>query len=504
MENNHNVILRFENVSKSFPSIKALSNICLDVFEGEVHAIVGENGAGKSTLMKILSGVIRNDTGKLYLYNKETKINSTQHAINLGISCIYQELTIFPLIDIAKNIFLGNLPLNKWNTIKTRSLYSDTQKVLDMLELKVSPKTLCKDLSIAQQQIVEIGRAVSRNIKIIIMDEPTSSLTNNEKEVLFKMIRMLKDKGVSVLYVSHKLEEIEEISDRVTILRDGCKVKTVETEKIAREEIIEYMIGRKIDNYFNKIVVQIGETVLKVENLSRKNQFNNISFEVKKGEVLGFFGLIGSGRTEIMETIFGTDKAGKGQIYIDGKRLKLNNNVQAIKDGICLVPEDRKTKGLVLKLSVKINSAMIKIRKISKLGYINNKKEKLIAEESVDTLNIKTPSIKQIVNNLSGGNQQKIVIAKWLSMNPKVLILDEPTRGIDVGAKSEIYSLINKLAKMGVAIILVSSELPEIMGMCDRVMTIFEGEITAMIERKNFDAQKIMDASLGGETFVAK
>jgi ABC-type sugar transport system ATPase subunit len=498
MPDKKEIILKMEDISKTFPGVKALKNIDMEIEKGEVHAIVGENGAGKSTLMKILSGAIQKDKGKIILYGKETEITSAQHAIKLGISCIYQELTIFPLLNVAKNIFIGNMPM-RGKIIDLNKMYAETKKVLELLKLKVSPKTLCRDLSVAQQQMIEIGRAVSRNVQIIIMDEPTSSLTEKEKEVLFRIIRLLKAKGVSVLYVSHKLEEVKEIADRITILRDGTKVKTVSNAQITREEIVENMIGRKMENYFNKETADIGGTGLKVEGLAKQKKFENVSFEVRKGEVLGMFGLVGAGRSEIAGAIFGTEKPDRGKIFIEGKPVSIKNNRQAIKLGICLVPEDRKTQGLVLKLNVKTNISMVKIRAESKWGQVNGKRENEIADQYVKSLNIRTPSLKQVLNNLSGGNQQKVVIAKWLSMEPRVLILDEPTRGIDVGAKSEIYTLISGLAKKGVAVIVISSELPEIMGISDRVITVFEGKITGIIDRENFSSNAIMRASLGEE-----
>lgn len=494
-----NVILKVEGVSKTFPGVKALSELDLDILEGEVHAVVGENGAGKSTLMKILSGVYHKDAGRIFLFDKEIKLSSTTDALKLGISCIYQELTIVPLLDVAKNLFIGNLPMNKARIINTRKLYKDAKEVLETLKLDIPPNILCGELSIANQQMIEIGRAISRKARIIIMDEPTSSLTDKEKEILFGAIRHLSGEGISIIYVSHKLEEIKEIADRITILRDGFKVKTVKNEEATKEEIVEYMIGRKLDNYFIKKEVKISDTVLKVEGLSKQNVFYDINFEVRKGEVLGLFGLIGAGRSEIAETIFGIEHADKGKILIDGKYTKIKSTADAIKQGIYLVPEDRKLQGLVLKLSVLFNMTLIKIREINRFGHINRQKEKAIAEKFINSLSIKTPSLKQTVSNLSGGNQQKVVIAKWLSMEPKVFILDEPTRGIDVGAKTEIYAIVNELAQKGVGIILISSELPEIMGICDRIITVFEGKLTAIFERDFFNSSSIMKASLGEE-----
>jgi ribose transport system ATP-binding protein len=496
-----NTILKVEGISKTFPGVKALSELDLDILEGEVHAVVGENGAGKSTLMKILSGVYHQETGRIFMFDKEIKLTSTTDALRLGISCIYQELTIVPLLDVAKNLFIGNLPLNKARVIDTRKLYKDAKEVLNLLKMDISPNMLCGDLSIAKQQMIEIGRAISRKAKIIIMDEPTSSLTDKEKEVLFSAIRHLREKGISIIYVSHKLEEVKEIADRITVLRDGFKVKTISNEEVTREEIIELMIGRKLDNYFIKEDVKISGAVLKVEGLTKQNVFYDINFEVRKGEVLGLFGLVGAGRSEIAEVIFGIEHAEKGSISIDGKLTKIKSTGDAIKQGIYLVPEDRKLQGLVLKLSVIFNMTLVKIREISRFGHINRQKEKDIAEKFINFLNIKTPSLKQTVSNLSGGNQQKVVISKWLSMEPKVLILDEPTRGIDVGAKTEIYAIVNELVKKGVGIILISSELPEIMGICDRIITIFEGKSTAIFERDIFNSNSIMKASLGEELF---
>lgn len=493
-----NIILKVEGVSKSFPGVQALSNLDLDIIEGEVHAVVGENGAGKSTLMKILSGVYHKDSGKIFLFDKEEKLSSTTETLKLGISCIYQELTIVPLLDVAKNLFIGNLPINAARIINIKKLYKDAKEVLATLKMNVPPNTMARDLSIAQQQMVEIGRAISRNARIIIMDEPTSSLTDKEKDILFTVIRHLKERGISIIYVSHKLEEVKEIADRITILRDGFKVKTVRNEEVTKGEIVEFMIGRKLDKYFVKRNVEITEKiVLKVEDFTRQNTFYNINLEVKRGEVVGLFGLVGAGRSEIAQAIFGLDKAEKGKIFIDGKQTRIKSTADAIKQGIYLVPEDRKLQGLVLKLSVIFNMTLIKIRELNRFGYINRKKENIVAEKFVKSLNIKTPSLKQTMSNLSGGNQQKVVIAKWLSMEPKVLILDEPTRGIDVGAKTEIYSIINELAQKGVGIIVISSELPEIMGICDRIVTIFEGKLTGIFEKSSFNGNSIMKASLG-------
>lgn len=494
----NDVVLEVKGVSKSFPGVKALTDISLDIRKGEVHAVVGENGAGKSTLMKILTGVYSKDEGEYFIEGQPVELKSVQHSIGLGISCIYQELTIVPLLDVAQNIFLGHTPLKKGKIIDRNRMYREAKEILNKLEMDISVKTLAKDLSIAQQQMLEIGRAISTDSKVIIMDEPSSSLTQKETDILFKVIRTLTIQGIAIIYISHKLEEVMEISDRATVFRDGQKIITMKKDETNKEIIVKHMIGRTIENYFNKVKAEIGDTVLEVKGLTRKDVFNDISFVARKGEVLGFFGLVGAGRSEIMRAIFGIDKYESGEIKIDNHKVKIKDSIQAIKAGLGLVPEDRKLEGLVLKMDVQNNSTLVKMNEINKYGVIIKEKDIEFANKYVDYLNIKTPSIKKLTGELSGGNQQKVVISKWLMINPKVLILDEPTRGIDVAAKAEIYRLISELAGKGVAIIVVSSELPEILGICDRIITVYDGRITGEMNAEDINSNKVMQAALGG------
>ena len=492
-----NVVLEVRGVHKYFSGVHALKGVDLDIREGEVHAIVGENGAGKSTLMKVLTGVYSRDGGEYYYKGKPINLTSIHQSIEMGVCCIYQELTIVPMLDVASNIFLGNLPL-KGKRIDYKKLYKDTQEILDMMGLKVSPTTLAGDLSVAQHQMLEIGRALARKVQVVIMDEPTSSLTTTEIEVLFKLIRSLTAKGVSVFYISHKLEEITEIADRISVFRDGEKIITFDNnDDVSEDTIIHHMIGRNIENYYNKVPAKQGDVVLEVEHLSKQGWFDDISFTVRAGEVLGFYGLVGAGRSEIVETVFGARKADGGVIKICGNETKIHSPIDAIRAGIALVPEDRKKTGLVLRMDVRSNQMMVKMRETNKWGIINDKAEIAITMHYVKKMAIKTPSLKKPVGQLSGGNQQKVCISKWLSVQPKVLIVDEPTRGIDVGVKAEVYRLISELAAEGVAIIVISSELPEVMGVSDRIITVCHGKITGDNQIGDLDHDKVMRLSLG-------
>ncbi len=493
-------VLEVKGISKYFPGVQALGGVDLDIYPGEVHAVVGENGAGKSTLMKVLTGAYQRDEGEYFFEGESVSFTSIHQSIQKGISCIYQELTIVPLIDVAKNLYLGNLPMRSRFQIDYKKLYKDAKQVLEMLELDVPVKTLAKELSVAQHQMLEIGRAVSRNAKIIIMDEPTSSLTEKETQVLFNVIRRLKEKGIGIFYISHKLEEIKEIADRISVFRDGQKITTFpNTQDISADTIIGHMIGRKIENYFNKKTCPIGEVVLEARGLCREGVFKDISFSVRKGEVLGFFGLVGSGRSEVMTALFGIDRLDAGKIFVDGQQRALRDSIEAISAGIGLVPEDRRQQGLFMKLDILFNEMIIKMKEINRLGVIDVKAEHKFATQYKEYLNVKTPTLSKTVGELSGGNQQKVVIAKWLMMSPKVLILDEPTRGIDVGAKSEIYRLINELASQGVAVIVISSELIEILGISDRIITMHEGRLTGELVATETNSQEVMIAALGGK-----
>ncbi len=489
-------LIELKNITKIFPGVRALSNVCFDIRPGEVHALCGENGAGKSTLIKVMTGAHTADEGEYYIDGKPVHIANTQEGIALGVSCVYQELSIAPQLDLAQNLYIGNLPM-KGFLIDHATLYTKAKEILDTLEMPLSPKTLAGELSVGQQQMIEIGRALTRNARCIILDEPTSSLSEKETETLFKIIGILKERGIAIVYISHKLDEVMQLSDRITVIRDGENVITLNTADTTQEILITNMLGRSLETMYNKQKVDIGEPVLQVEGLTRQGVFEDISFDVRAGEVVGFFGLVGAGRSEIMRAIFGVDKSDSGTITVSGKTLTRGNPAAAIEAGIGFCTEDRKQEGLMLRLSILLNMTLVKLPELSRHGVIDRKAQRTEADKYVDSIRIKTPSVRQLVGNLSGGNQQKVVVAKWLMMNPKVLIVDEPTRGIDVGSKAEIYGLLNELAKSGVAIIVVSSEIEEIMGICDRVITICEGKKTADFPVDGLDSELVLAAALG-------
>lgn len=491
-------LIRLSNISKSFPGVKALKSVSFDIMEGEVHSLCGENGAGKSTLIKVLTGAHQKDEGKIFIDEKEVEYTNTHEAIELGISCVYQELSIVSMLDVAKNIYIGNLPMNG-AFIDYKKLYSDTQAILDQLGMDISPHQIAGQLSVGQQQMIEIGRALTRKARLIIMDEPTSSLSEKETETLFEIIRYLKSKKIAIVYISHKLDEVMQISDRVTIIRDGDNIITKNIGEITQEELISHMIGRSLENMYNKQAASQGDVVLDVKNLTRHGVFEDISFSVKAGEIVGFFGLVGAGRSEIMRAIFGVDKYDGGEVLLCSKKLKPGSSISSINAGLGFATEDRKKEGLMLSLSIVTNMTLMNLPNLSTVGVINRKKQTEITKKYIDSISIKTPSEDQLAVNLSGGNQQKIVIAKWLMMNPRVLIVDEPTRGIDVGSKAEIYRLLNELAKSGVAIIIVSSEIEEVMGMGDTIVTIYEGRKTAQFAMdETLTREEILTAALGG------
>ena len=496
----NDTILEVRNICKSFPGVRALNGIDLSIRKGEVHAICGENGAGKSTLIKILTGVYTRDSGEYYINGQPVAFSDNHQAISAGIACIYQELTIVPLLDVANNLFLGNLPLTKFNTVDAKKMYAEANKILDQIGLQVPAKRLAVDLSLAQQQMVEIGRALTRSAKVIIMDEPTSSLSEKETQSLFQLVEKLRQEDVSIIYISHKIEEVLQISDRITVIRDGENIKTVNAKETNKDELISFMIGRTLDNLYNKEKVPAGDVIFRAQGLCKKGVFSDISFEARAGEVVGFFGLVGAGRSEIMRAIFGVDKLDSGELFIEGKHVKIKSPQQAVKLGLALIPENRRLEGLALKLNVLFNITVVKLKQISSLNIINKRKQVAIADQFVKQTQVKTPTLAQTVENLSGGNQQKIVLSKWLMMNPKILILDEPTRGIDVAAKAEIYGIICSLAASGVSVIVVSSEIPEILGICDRVIVVHEGKLSGDIPIENADSHKILACAIGVET----
>ncbi|HLK56571.1 MAG TPA: sugar ABC transporter ATP-binding protein [Chthonomonadaceae bacterium] len=492
--------LEMRHISKQYPGVRALDDVSLTVMAGEVHALLGENGAGKSTLMKILAGAQPKDSGEILLNGQSVHIDSPQRAMDLGISIIYQEFNLVPYLSAGENIFLGREPRGLLpGFVDFKTLYAESQRVIDTLGVRLDARAPVNTLSIAQQQMVEIAKATSKKSKIIVMDEPSATLTDHELQSLFTLIRQLRAEGVSVIYISHRLEEVFEICDRATIMRDGHWVATKDVKDLTREEIIRLMVGRELKDAIPKVPAEIGAPALTVRNLNRAGILHNISFEVRKGEVLGLAGLVGAGRTETARVIFGADKLDSGTIEVFGQPVKIRSPQDAIRHGIGLVTEDRKQQGLVLGMVVRENNTLANLDLLSTLGFIRRNEERQVAEKYKTDLSIKTPTIEQTVQNLSGGNQQKVVLAKWLFTGSKILIFDEPTRGIDVGAKSEIYKLMNELAARGVAIIMISSELPEVLGMSDRILVMHEGRIAGELSRAEATQEKIMHLATGGE-----
>lgn len=489
-------LFRLEKLCKAFPGVKALIDVSFSIEKGEVLALMGENGAGKSTLIKILAGAYRMDSGEIFCEGKKVQINDRNDSTKLGISIIFQELNLFSNLSVAENIFV-NREFRKAGFIYDREkTNSEAKLLLERVGLNCSPDTKLGKLSVSQRQMVEIAKALSADVRLIIMDEPTSSLTDTEVDKLFDIINNLKKRGVSILFVSHKINEVRRIADRVHILRDGEYIATLKKEEITEEAIIKSMVGRTLENIFVKQYAEIGEIALEVRNLCTKNFLKNISFNVRKGEIVGFAGLVGAGRSEVMRAVFGLDAISEGEILIDGKPVRINSPSDAIKHGLGLVPEDRKHDGLILGMSVMKNGSIVMLDKLSKHGLINDALEYETIESYVEKLSIKTPSMEKEVKDLSGGNQQKVVVAKWLANNPQILIVDEPTRGIDVAAKKEIHNLISNLAKSGVAIIMISSEMPEVLGMCDRIYVMHEGRIRSELCREEATQEKIMKVIL--------
>ena len=490
--------LQMSGITKRFPGVLALDNVSLRVKEGEVHALLGENGAGKSTLMKILSGAYVKDEGEIKVFSETTEIGSPQASEKLGIGIIYQELNLVPTLTVAENIFLGRYPM-KGIQVDWKKLFDDADALLEELDVDVDSHALVRELGIAGQQMVEVAKALSMNARIIIMDEPTSPLTDKECSNLFRIVRKLKGNGVSVIYISHRLEEIFEICDRATVMRDGATITELNVADTDMDEIIRYMVGRELKDQYPRVEKEIGGEMFRVEDLCAGKRVNHISFSVNKGEVLCMGGLVGAGRTETARAVFGVDKKTSGKVYIEGKECNINSPRDAIAAGIGYVTEDRKGEGLVLKLSVGENVTLAALGKFMHGVKLNLSEEEKAIAEYVDALNIKTPSTAQKVENLSGGNQQKVVLAKWLLADCKVLILDEPTRGIDVGAKVEVYNLINSLAKQGKAILVITSEIPELLGICDRVVVMSRGRVSGFLSREEATQEEIMRLAIGAE-----
>ncbi|MCM3729195.1 sugar ABC transporter ATP-binding protein [Neobacillus cucumis] len=493
-----NYLLEMKAISKYFPGTKALSNVNLFVEKGEVHSLVGENGAGKSTLMKIIGGVHQSEEGEIFFEGKKVNFQNPKGSQEVGIGLVHQELSLCPHMTVAENIFIGRLPKKKSTMVDYKSLYKKCQEVLDIFKVNFKPNQIVATLNIAEQQIVEIAKAISLNCKLLILDEPTSSLTQPEAEVLFEIVEMLKNNGVSILYISHRMEEIFRICDKITILRDGEYIGTVKTTDITENQIVNMMVGRNIENkYPPKSTKIIKKEILKVENLGLNRIFNDINFTLYQGEILGFSGIVGAGRTEVMRAVCGIDEKSKGTVYLNGKSLNIKTYSEAIKVGIGYVPEDRKEQGLFLDQSIEKNITAAILKKIKNGLFLKSSKERDLSSEYVKRLSIKISDVRQPVDGLSGGNQQKVLLAKWLAIEPKVLILDEPTRGIDIGAKLEIYKLLRELSEKGIGIIIVSSELPEVIGMCDRVAVMHEGKLKDILQKEDLTEDKIMILASG-------
>jgi ribose transport system ATP-binding protein len=488
-----------KGISKSFGPVKVLEQVDFDLRAGEMHALMGENGAGKSTLMKILTGIYQKDQGTITVKGNEVSFNAAKEAEQAGISVIHQELNIIPYLTVAENMFLGkNLTYGSTGILKTKEMNQKTKEYLDRLGVKIDPSVEAGSLSVGQQQMIEIARAVATNSEVLIMDEPTAALTDREIDILFKVIDGLRKDGVGIVYISHRMEEIFQMCDRITVLRDGKSIGTKDIKDTNFEEIVKMMVGRELGERFPQRNTVTGEEKLRIENFTSNDAFKDVSFSVKSGEILGVAGLMGAGRTEIMEALFGKRRLNSGSIFIDGKKAKINRPHDAIGYGIGFITEDRKDEGLVLGLSVGENLSLTNLKRISQNGILNSKKETQFVETMIQKLRVKTSGKEQLVKSLSGGNQQKVVFGKWLGIEPKVLILDEPTRGVDVGAKKEIYQIMNELTEKGVAIIMVSSELPEILGMSDRIMVIHEGKVTAILGKEEANQEIIMQAATGG------
>lgn len=495
-------ILHMKHISKSFPGVQALRDVHLDVRRGEIHVLVGENGAGKSTLMKILAGIYHPDSGTIELDGRPTVIDSSQQARALGIGIIHQELNLSPNLTVAENISMGREPHTFLGWIDFRTMERKASEALEQVGATFSPSTLVGRLSIAQQQLVEISKALSEQARILVMDEPTASLSERETQKLFEIMHTLRSRGITIIYISHRMAEVYQLADRVTVLRDGQYVDTLEGQAITAGALIQRMVGRPLGDLYIHDVIEAGDVVLEALDLGDGRHIGPASLTLRRGEIVGLAGLIGAGRTELARLIFGADRHSGGEIYVEGVRVNISHPIDAIHAGIGLVPESRKEQGLFLKMAVQENIVMNTLSKLAVGGFIDKRRVRQTAQKYVDDLNIRLASLDQEVASLSGGNQQKVVLAKWLTLNPKVLLLDEPTRGVDVGAKAEIYRIMNRLAHDGVAILMISSELPEILGMSDRILVMREGKIVAELPGRTVTQQEIMSHATGVTSHV--
>ena len=488
MDNNY--ILTLKNITKEFPGVKALDDVTINIERGTIHGLVGENGAGKSTLIKVLAGIYQPNKGEIILDGKPCRFNSPIEARRAGISVVHQEIKLAEPLSVAENMFLGNVQLKKglvdWKGMRRRA-----REIVEDLGMDIDINAQVSSLTVAKKQIVEIMHAINNNSRILIMDEPSAVLTDRELEVMFRIVKQLRDEGITIIYISHRLDEIFGLCSNVSVLRDGCHIDTIPVASVDRQGLINMMVGREMGQEYPKEVGNVGGTILEVKNLSR-GILQDISFEVKSGEVFGISGLVGAGRTELARAILGIDKPESGEVYVRGKKVHYRTFADAIRDGLGLIPEDRKLQGLVQIMSVKRNTTLVNMKRVLRAGVISSSLEEKLSKEYADKLHVVTPSMETEVQYLSGGNQQKVVIAKWLFQNSEILFLDEPTRGIDVGAKAEIYRLINRMAKEGKTIIMISSEMPELLGMCDRIMVMHEGHKMGELNAAEATQAKIM------------
>jgi rhamnose transport system ATP-binding protein len=492
-------LVALRGVAKTFGAVRALRGVDLDIQAGEVHALVGENGAGKSTIVKLIAGLFGPDSGSIELDGQPVELTTPLDALSHGIAVIHQHPALLPDLDVAENVFAGRLPRRRRWSIDRGAMYAAVAEQLGNLGVALDPHRPADGLSMAEQQLVEIVKALTQNARVIVMDEPTASLSAREIEQLLRIVRDLRERGVGILYVSHALEDVFSIADRVTILRDGRRVASEPTSELTIDATVRHMVGRPLEAFFAKETASIGEVVLDVQGLSRAPAFSDVSFDLHSGEILGFAGLVGAGRSEVARVLFGIDRSDRGVIRVGGSPLQIDSPATAVANGIVYVPEDRHRQGLILELSIAMNVALPNLQRTSRLGFASARRERELARGLFSRLRIKAPSVDTVVGALSGGNQQKVVIAKWLATRPSILILDEPTHGVDVGAKAEVHRLISQLAGEGMAVILISSELPEVLALSDRIIVLREGQVAAHFTREEADQERVMFAATGQE-----
>ncbi|WP_376792543.1 sugar ABC transporter ATP-binding protein [Thermoflexus sp.] len=491
-------LLRAEGISKAFPGVQALDRVTLEIFPGEIHGLVGENGAGKSTLIRILAGAIPRDAGRILWQGQPVEIADPRHARRMGIAVIHQELSLLPNLTVAENLFLGREPRTRWGGLNRRAMEAEARRILRGLDLDLDVRAPAGSLPFAQRQMLEIARALSENARLLIMDEPTSALSEREIHRLFQLLRDLKGRGVAILFISHRLEEVFQIADRITVLRDGRQIGTFPIAEVTPSAVVRMMVGREMREMFAKTATPGTEVLLEVRGLTREGVFHEVSFEVRRGEIVGLAGLVGAGRTEVARALFGLDPVDRGEIRIEGRRVRIRSPIEAIQQGIAFIPEDRKAQALFLSMALRSNIAISALPRIAPFGLLSRKLVDATVIPYIRHLDIRPPRPGMLVRHLSGGNQQKAVLARWLVLQPKILIMDEPTRGIDVGAKAEIHALMDRLAREGKAILMISSELPEILGISDRILVMREGRIVGELSRAQATADRILALAMGG------